>query len=193
MKAKREDRASDSCLQRKSPKIAEPDCDWDNQYCIACDKQTFRAAYCSVSCRLSDHEAALPRTFGVIPPTIRSQGAPRTIAPRQPQKKFRLSPNYDFRNPSRYNKEEMMTVSTEHESVRVRVKLPSDKNYVKDLHTQTIERCLQATEQEMGPWSSDELAVGGIKSPKPQPFLTNQTSPTLPNKESAENRHVRPS
>ncbi|KAL8288074.1 hypothetical protein RB601_004471 [Gaeumannomyces tritici] len=32
------------------------DIQWDHQFCLACDKQTDGATYCSESCRLADYE-----------------------------------------------------------------------------------------------------------------------------------------
>jgi hypothetical protein len=76
--------------------------DWDNQYCLCCDRQTDGAVYCSESCRLADYEKTSTSSSGAISATLGGEAAPWTTAPRQQQSKFYLSPAYDFSNPTPY-------------------------------------------------------------------------------------------
>ena len=67
-----------------------------------------------------------------------------------------------FDGPRRLAKDDMM-LSTEHE---VRVKLPDGKSYVTDLDIQTLRRAeafLDATDEEKGPWISDDPAEEELK------------------------------
>lgn len=67
-----------------------------------------------------------------------------------------------FDGPRRLAKDDMM-LSTEHE---VRVKLPDGKSYVTDLDIQTLKRAvgfLEATEEEKGPWISDDPTEEQLK------------------------------
>lgn len=68
-----------------------------------------------------------------------------------------------FDGARRLAKDDMM-LSTEHE---VRVKLPDGKSYVTDLDIQTLQRAkgfLEATEEEKGPWISDDPTEDDIKT-----------------------------
>ncbi|KAK0626463.1 hypothetical protein B0T14DRAFT_562368 [Immersiella caudata] len=67
-----------------------------------------------------------------------------------------------FDGARRLAKDDMM-LSTEHE---VRVKLPDGKSYVTDLDIQTLQRAkgfLEATDEEKGPWISDDPTEDDIK------------------------------
>ena len=67
-----------------------------------------------------------------------------------------------FDGARRLAKDDMM-LSTEHE---VRVKLPDGKSYVTDLDIQTLQRAkgfLEATDEEKGPWISDDPTEEDIK------------------------------
>ncbi|KAJ2893860.1 uncharacterized protein MKZ38_008147 [Zalerion maritima] len=75
--------------------------DWDHQYCLACDRQTDGAVYCSESCKLADYEKTSAPSSGGSSPTLGFQPASWTTAPRQ-QSKFYLSPAYDFSKPTPY-------------------------------------------------------------------------------------------
>lgn len=78
------------------------DLSWEHQFCLACDRQTDGATYCSESCRLSDFEkssSSAPST----PTGSHSPGEPSFswTSPRS-QSKFVLSPAYDFSNAQPY-------------------------------------------------------------------------------------------
>ncbi|KAK5660750.1 hypothetical protein OQA88_12116 [Cercophora sp. LCS_1] len=75
--------------------------DWTHQFCLACDKQTDGATYCSESCRLADYEKtpSSPSSESSSP----GFGAPSyqwTFArPTTTSTKFYLSPAFDFSTP----------------------------------------------------------------------------------------------
>lgn len=77
------------------------DLSWEHQFCLACDRQTDGATYCSESCRLSDFEksSSAPSTptgsHSAVDPSF-SWTAPRS------QSRFVLSPAYDFSNAQPY-------------------------------------------------------------------------------------------
>ncbi|KAI0011745.1 hypothetical protein F4779DRAFT_178468 [Xylariaceae sp. FL0662B] len=77
------------------------DLSWEPEFCLACDRQTDGATYCSESCRLSDFEktsssASTPAsTPGLASPSF------NWTAPRS-QSKFYLPPAYDFSNAQPY-------------------------------------------------------------------------------------------
>jgi hypothetical protein len=74
---------------------------WTHQFCLACDKQTDGATYCSESCRLADFEkTSSTPSSGASSPGFVAPSYPWTQ--RQPQAKFYLSPAYDFSNPQPY-------------------------------------------------------------------------------------------
>ncbi|KAI0479062.1 hypothetical protein GGR56DRAFT_633248 [Xylariaceae sp. FL0804] len=75
---------------------------WEPEYCLACDRQTDGATYCSESCRLSDFEnsTATPST-STPSPGIASPSTLNWTVPRA-QTKFYLPPAYDFSNPQPY-------------------------------------------------------------------------------------------
>ncbi|EGS23551.1 uncharacterized protein CTHT_0002460 [Thermochaetoides thermophila DSM 1495] len=73
--------------------------DWDNQYCLGCDRMTDGAAYCSEKCRLADYDKSSPST----PSSSASSPAPSSPAfnwtfssPSSTSNKLYLSPAYDF-------------------------------------------------------------------------------------------------
>ncbi|KAI1652174.1 uncharacterized protein F4817DRAFT_311054 [Daldinia loculata] len=78
------------------------DLSWEPMFCLACDRQTDGATYCSESCRLSDFEktsstASTPAsTPGLVSPSSYNWAVPR------PQSKFFLPPAYDFSNAQPY-------------------------------------------------------------------------------------------
>ncbi|KAI0837380.1 hypothetical protein F5Y06DRAFT_88542 [Hypoxylon sp. FL0890] len=78
------------------------DLSWEPEFCLACDRQTDGATYCSEACRLSDFEktastASTPAsTPGVACPSSYNWTAPRS------QSKFFLPPAYDFSNAQPY-------------------------------------------------------------------------------------------
>lgn len=77
------------------------DLSWEHQYCLACDRQTDGATYCSESCRLSDFEkasssASSPTGYPTSTASDFSWTTPRS------QGRFFLSPAYDFSNAQPY-------------------------------------------------------------------------------------------
>jgi hypothetical protein len=75
---------------------------WTHQFCLACDKQTDGATYCSESCRLADFEkTSSTPSSGASSPGFAVPSYPWTT-PRQPAAKFYLSPAYDFSNAQPY-------------------------------------------------------------------------------------------
>ena len=84
---------------------------WDHQFCLACDKQTDGATYCSESCRLSDFEktsstpssgASSPGFMAPAYPWTRTSSSAASQQPAGSTTKFYLSPAYDFSNPQPY-------------------------------------------------------------------------------------------
>ncbi|KAI0596051.1 hypothetical protein F4775DRAFT_566285 [Biscogniauxia sp. FL1348] len=78
------------------------DLSWEPEYCLACDRQTDGATYCSEACRLSDFENS--SSTASTPASSPGPGGPSTFnwtAPR-PQAKFYLPPAYDFTNAQPY-------------------------------------------------------------------------------------------
>ncbi|KAI1494498.1 hypothetical protein F4809DRAFT_321504 [Biscogniauxia mediterranea] len=78
------------------------DLSWEPEYCLACDRQTDGATYCSEACRLSDFENS--SSTASTPASSPGPGGPSTFnwtAPR-PQTKFYLPPAYDFTNAQPY-------------------------------------------------------------------------------------------
>lgn len=81
-----------------------------------------------------------------------------------------------FDGPRRLAKDDMM-LSTDHE---VRIKLSDGKSYVTDLDVQTLKRAAGfhgATEEEKGPWISDDPTPEQLK--EMQQMLANNTSTAL--------------
>lgn len=81
-----------------------------------------------------------------------------------------------FDGPRRLAKDDMM-LSTDHE---VRIKLSDGKSYVTDLDVQTLKRAegfLGATEEEKGPWISDDPTEDQLK--EMQQMLDNKTAAAI--------------
>jgi len=80
---------------------------WTHQFCLACDKQTDGATYCSESCRLADFEktcstpSSSASSPGFAPPSY-----PWTMPTqkRSTQQKFYISPAYDFSTAQPYGR-----------------------------------------------------------------------------------------
>ncbi|KAK4455506.1 hypothetical protein QBC34DRAFT_374339 [Podospora aff. communis PSN243] len=72
--------------------------DWTHQFCLACDKQTDGATYCSESCRLADYEkTSSTPSSGPSSPAFGAPSHQWTFAkPATTSTKFYLSPAYDF-------------------------------------------------------------------------------------------------
>ncbi|KAI2631969.1 hypothetical protein GGR54DRAFT_10346 [Hypoxylon sp. NC1633] len=78
------------------------DLSWEPEFCLACDRQTDGATYCSESCRLSDYEkTASTASTPATTPGLTSPSSYNWIAPRS-QSKFYLPPAYDFSNAQPY-------------------------------------------------------------------------------------------
>ncbi|KAI1093817.1 hypothetical protein F5B19DRAFT_105665 [Rostrohypoxylon terebratum] len=78
------------------------DLSWEPEYCLACDRQTDGATYCSESCRLSDFEkTSSAASTPVTTPGLSSPSSYNWTAPR-PHGKFFLPPAYDFSNAQPY-------------------------------------------------------------------------------------------
>lgn len=74
---------------------------WEHQYCLACDKQTDGATYCSESCRLSDFDKS-STSYSTPASSPGLDGPGFTWTSPKPQTKFYLSPAYDFTNAQPY-------------------------------------------------------------------------------------------
>lgn len=76
--------------------------DWTHEFCLACDKQTDGATYCSESCRLADFEKT-PSTPSSGPSSPALAGPSYRWMFQKPtattSTKFYLSPAYDFSSP----------------------------------------------------------------------------------------------
>jgi len=72
--------------------------DWTHQFCLACDKQTDGATYCSESCRLADYEkTSSAPSSGPSSPAFSGPSYQWTFPkPAPTNTKFYLSPAYDF-------------------------------------------------------------------------------------------------
>lgn len=72
--------------------------DWTHQFCLACDKQTDGATYCSESCRLADFEkTSSTPSLGPSSPVLPILSSMRAFSkPVSTSTKFYLSPAYDF-------------------------------------------------------------------------------------------------
>jgi len=77
---------------------------WDHQFCLACDKQTDGAAYCSQSCRLADYEkTSSTSSSGASSPALAGSSCSWALSnPAAASTKFYLSPAYDFSNAQPY-------------------------------------------------------------------------------------------
>ncbi|KAI1388792.1 uncharacterized protein F4822DRAFT_258064 [Hypoxylon trugodes] len=77
------------------------DLSWEPEFCLACDRQTDGATYCSESCRLSDFEKTSSTTS--TPAGTPGVAAPCSYWPTsRQQSKFYLPPAYDFSNAQPY-------------------------------------------------------------------------------------------
>ncbi|KAI1761705.1 hypothetical protein GGR53DRAFT_460006 [Hypoxylon sp. FL1150] len=74
---------------------------WEPEYCLACDRQTDGATYCSESCRLSDFEKTSSSNTTASSPGAAGSSSYHWTTPR-PQAKFYLPPAYDFSNAQPY-------------------------------------------------------------------------------------------
>ncbi|KAH6656343.1 hypothetical protein BKA67DRAFT_531621 [Truncatella angustata] len=74
---------------------------WEHQYCLACDRQTDGATYCSESCRLSDFDKS-STTYSTPASSPGLEGPGFTWTSSRRQSKFYLSPAYDFSNAQPY-------------------------------------------------------------------------------------------
>ncbi|CAJ2511481.1 Uu.00g071060.m01.CDS01 [Anthostomella pinea] len=77
------------------------DLSWVHEYCLACDRQTDGATYCSESCRLSDFEHSSTTSTPASSPGASGPSTFNWTAPRS-QSKFYLPPAYDFSNAQPY-------------------------------------------------------------------------------------------
>ncbi|KAK0723200.1 hypothetical protein B0T26DRAFT_641614 [Lasiosphaeria miniovina] len=95
--------------------------DWTHQFCLACDKQTDGATYCSESCRLADYEkTASPSGSGPCSPALNAPlPSEWSFARPTTSTKFYLSPAYDFSNPQPSNRlsHQALSPSTSHTSL----------------------------------------------------------------------------
>jgi hypothetical protein len=74
------------------------DIQWDHQFCLACDKQTDGATYCSESCRLADFEkTSSADNSGASSPALSGPSYAWSFSnPTSTTTKFYLSPAFDF-------------------------------------------------------------------------------------------------
>ncbi|KAI1376175.1 hypothetical protein F4677DRAFT_98873 [Hypoxylon crocopeplum] len=77
------------------------DLSWAPEFCLACDRQTDGATFCSESCRLSDFEKTSATSTPASTPGLSTPCSYNWTAPR-PQSKFFLPPAYDFTNAQPY-------------------------------------------------------------------------------------------
>ncbi|KAK3387077.1 hypothetical protein B0H63DRAFT_148318 [Podospora didyma] len=93
--------------------------DWTHQFCLACDKQTDGATYCSESCRLADYEKTSVPSSGPSSPTMRGPARDWSYAkPTTASTKFYLSPAYDFSSPrSSTTQSQVLSPSISHTSL----------------------------------------------------------------------------
>ncbi|KAH8899553.1 hypothetical protein GQ53DRAFT_758734 [Thozetella sp. PMI_491] len=71
--------------------------DWAHQFCLACDKQTDGATYCSESCRLADYEKTSTTSSGASSPAFTPpQEWTLSSKPVATSTRFYLSPAFDF-------------------------------------------------------------------------------------------------
>jgi len=76
--------------------------DWTHEFCLACDKQTDGATYCSESCRLADFETTSSTpSSGSSSPAFNGPSYDWSFSKPTPasQQKFYLSPAFDFSSP----------------------------------------------------------------------------------------------
>lgn len=85
--------------RRPPPTTVTMSFDWTHQFCLACDKQTDGATYCSESCRLADYDKTSPSTpsSGPSSPAFSGPSYQWTFSkPAPTSTKFYLSPAFDF-------------------------------------------------------------------------------------------------
>lgn len=75
--------------------------DWTHQFCLACDRQTDGATYCSQSCRLADYEkTSSTASSGPSSPDLTNTTFSWTFAnPTTTSRVMYLPPAYDFTRP----------------------------------------------------------------------------------------------
>ena len=76
--------------------------DWTHQFCLACDRQTDGATYCSESCRLADYEKTSTSSTGPSSPTFTGPSFDWTLPNPTVGRPLRLTPAYDFRSIQHY-------------------------------------------------------------------------------------------
>ena len=70
--------------------------DWAHQFCLACDKQTDGATYCSESCRLADYEKTSTTSSGPSSPSLMPPSEWSLSKSVGSTSRFYLSPAFDF-------------------------------------------------------------------------------------------------
>jgi hypothetical protein len=80
------------------------DLEWDHQFCLACDRQTDGATYCSESCRLADYEkTSSTPSSGASSPALTGPSQPWSLSSHSTKaNNFYLSPALDFSNTRSY-------------------------------------------------------------------------------------------
>jgi hypothetical protein len=77
---------------------------WSHQFCLACDKQVEidGAAYCSVTCRLTELESTSTPSSQASSPGLTPPSEPWASSSARPNNKLCLTPAYDFSNAHPY-------------------------------------------------------------------------------------------
>ncbi|RDL39144.1 Uncharacterized protein BP5553_03484 [Venustampulla echinocandica] len=78
------------------------DMDWSPDYCLACDKQTDGAVYCSEACRLAEYETASSNAGSAASSPTSARGPLSWPGPRTSAQGFHLEPAYNFHNAQPY-------------------------------------------------------------------------------------------
>jgi hypothetical protein len=91
------------------------DLQWDHQFCLACDRQTDGATYCSESCRLADYEkTSSTPSSGASSPALAGPSQPWSLSSKaSTPNKFYLSPALDFTNSRTYGSLSSSTSSSQ--------------------------------------------------------------------------------
>lgn len=90
------------------------DLQWDHQFCLACDRQTDGATYCSESCRLADYEkTSSTPSSGASSPALNGPSQPWSLASQSAANKFYLSPALDFTNRRSYGSSSSSSTSSQ--------------------------------------------------------------------------------
>lgn len=76
--------------------------DWSPDYCLACDKQTDGAVYCSEACRLAEYETASSNAGSAASSPTSSRGPLSWPGPKSSANGFHLEPAYNFHNAQPY-------------------------------------------------------------------------------------------